>query len=196
LIAARRNRSTFAAFTAALLVAMVAMLATAVRAEGVDAAKSEIAFSITQMGVRFDGRFDRWRGDIDFRSDALARSTAAIDIDLASVDLASDDSDAAARGPLWLDTAKYPIASFRSTAITVDGGNRYRVTGRLTLKGITRDCVVPIQVTTDGAGNRVATGTFTLKRLEYHVGEGEWADPATVADDIAVRIRMVLPASG
>ena len=193
MIAARRNRSTFAAFTAALLVAMVA---TTARAEGVDVAKSEIAFSITQMGVRFDGRFDRWRGDIDFRQDALARSTAAIDIDLASVDLASDDSDAAARGPLWLDTAKFPIARFRSTAITVDGGDRYRVTGRLTLKGITRDCVVPIRVTTDGAGNRVATGTFTLKRLEYHVGEGEWADPATVADDIAVRIRLVLPASG
>ncbi len=173
-----------------------ALFGTAAQAAGVDAAKSEIAFSITQMGVRFDGRFDKWQGDIDFRPDALAQSTAAIDIDLASVDLASDDSDAAARGSLWLDTAKFPVARFRSTSIIAAGGNRYRVAGRLTLKGITRDCVVPIEVTADAAGNRVAVGSFTLKRLEYHVGEGEWADPATVADDIAVRIRIVLSASG
>ena len=165
-------------------------------ATGVDSGKSEIAFSITQMGVRFDGRFDRWRGDIDFRPDAPGRSTAAIDVDLASVDLASDDSDAAARGPLWLDTAKYPVARFRSTSITADGANRYRVAGRLTLKGITRDCVVPILVTTDAAGTRTATGAFFVKRLQYHVGEGEWADPATVADGIEVRIRMVLVRSG
>lgn len=185
-----------AASRAVLVVAWFALVGTTARAAGVDVAKSEIAFSITQMGVRFDGRFDKWQGDIDFRPDAPAQSRAAIDIDLASVDLASEDSDDAARGPLWLDTARYPTARFRSTAITAAGGSRYRVAGRLTLKGITRDCVVPIEVTTDGAGIRVATGTFTLNRLEYHVGEGEWADPATVADGIAVRIRMVLPASG
>jgi len=51
-------------------------------------------------------------------------------------------------------------------------------------------------VTTDAAGTRTATGTFFVKRLQYHVGEGEWADPATVADGIEVRIRMVLARSG
>ena len=189
------RKASIATSSAVLMVVWFALFATAAQAAGVDVAKSDIAFSITQMGVRFDGRFDKWQGDIDFRPDAPAQSRAAIDIDLASVDLASDDSDAAARGPLWLDTAKYPVARFRSTAITAAGGNHYRVAGRLTLKGITRDCVVPIEVTADATGNRVAVGSFTLKRLEYHVGEGEWADPATVADDIAVRIRMVLPAS-
>lgn len=181
---------------AAIICCAIAVTAATARAGGVDVGRSEIAFSITQMGVRFDGRFDKWHGDIDFRPDALARSKAAIDVDLASVDLASDDSDAAARDPLWLDAAKFPVARFRSTAITAEGADRYRVAGRLTLKGITRDCVVPIRITTDVEGNRVAAGSFTLKRLDYHVGEGEWADPSTVADDIAVRIRMVLPRPG
>ena len=76
------------------------------------------------------------------------------------------------------------------------GGDRYEIAGKLALKGITRDCVVPITVKTDAAGNRTAEGAFVLKRLEYKIGEGEWADPATVADDIGVRVRIVLQPSG
>jgi hypothetical protein len=47
-------------------------------------------------------------------------------------------------------------------------------------------------VRTDAAGNRVAEGTFSLKRLDYRIGEGEWADTGTVANDVVVRVRMAL----
>ncbi len=124
---------------------------------------------------------------------ALASSRASIDVDLASIDLASDDSEAEARGPLWLETSKFPVAHFTSTSITSRGGDKYDVAGRLSLKGITRDCVVPIVVTRDSGGNRVAEGRFAIRRLDYRVGEGEWADTGTVANDVVVRIRMVLP---
>ena len=97
-------------------------------------------------------------------------------MDLASLDLASAESEAEARGPLWFDTAKFPVAHFASTSIRSLGGDRYEVAGKLSLKGITRDCVVPIAVKADAAGNRIAEGTFSLKRLEYKIGEGEWAD--------------------
>jgi hypothetical protein len=64
------------------------------------------------------------------------------------------------------------------------------------LKGITHDCIVPLTVRTDAAGNHVAEGTFSLKRLEYRIGEGEWADTATVDNDILVHVRMVLKPTG
>ncbi len=172
----------------ALLVA-----AGAAAAQGVIVAKSEIAFTTTQMGVAFDGRFRKWNADIVFKPGALASSRASIDVDLASIDLASDDSEAEARGPLWLETAKFPVAHFASTSITSRGGDKYDVAGRLSLKGITRDCVVPIVVTRDSGGNRVAEGRFAIRRLDYRVGEGAWADTGTVANDVVVRIRMVLP---
>jgi polyisoprenoid-binding protein YceI len=75
------------------------------------------------------------------------------------------------------------------------GGDRYEVVGKLMLKGITHDCIVPLTVTSDAAGNRVAEGTFSLKRLEYRIGEGEWADTGTVDNDILVHVRMVLAPS-
>ena len=160
-------------------------------ADSVVVGKSEIAFTMKQMGVNFEGRFRKWKADVDFQPAALDKSKTEVDVDLASLDLASTESEAEAKGPLWFDTAKFPAAHFVSTSIKSLGGDRYEVAGKLSLKGITRDCVVPIVVKADG-GNRVAEGTFSLKRLEYKIGEGEWADTATVDNDIRVRIRMVL----
>jgi len=158
--------------------------------------KSEIAFTMKQMGVNFDGRFKAWKADIVFNPGALDQSKATIDVDLSSLDLASADSEAEARGPLWFNTPKFPVAHFASTSFKSLGGDRYEVAGKLALKGITRDCVVPIAVKADASGNRVAEGAFLLKRLEYKIGEGEWADTATVADDIRVRVRIALQPPG
>ena len=45
----------------------------------------------------------------------------------------------------------------------------------------------------DAAGNSVATGEFTIRRLAFNIGEGQWSDPSVVADEVVVRVRMVLP---
>lgn len=169
------------------------LAAGAPAAAGVAVDKSEIRFTVKQMGVNFDGRFTKWKADVVFQPKALAQSKAEIDVDLGSVDLASPESEAEAKGPLWFNTPKFPLAHFASTAIKDLGGDRYEIAGRLSIKGVTRDCVVPIKVTRDPAGNRIADGSFALKRLDYRIGEGEWADPDTVANDIIVKIRMVLP---
>jgi len=176
-----------------LATAFAGMGPTTALADTVVPGKSEIAFTMKQMGVNFDGRFKAWKADIVFKPAALDQSKATIDIDLASLDLASADSEAEARDALWFNTSKFPVAHFASTSFKSLGGDRYEVAGKLALKGVTRDCVVPIAVKADAAGNRVAEGAFLLKRLEYKIGEGEWADTATVADDIRVRVRIVLP---
>lgn len=183
-------RRMFAAAFCALIVTM-----PAAHAQGIVAAKSEIAFTLQQMGVKFDGRFRKWTADVVFHPKALASSKAVIDVDLGSIDFASDDSEAEAKGPLWFNTAKFPTAHFVSTAIRDLGGNRYEIAGSLTIKGITRDCVVPLTVATDASGNRIAEGSFSIRRLDYRIGEGEWADTATVDNDIVVRVRMMLAAA-
>ena len=165
------------------------------RADGVVVDKSEIAFTMKQMGVKFDGRFRKWKADVVLRPDALAASRAVVDIDLGSVDLASGDAESEAKGPQWFDTARFPTAHFASTSIRDVGSNRYEVAGKLSLKGVTRDCTVPIAVR-DAGGMRIAEGTFALKRLDYKIGEGEWADPATVDNDVVVRIRFALSPAG
>jgi polyisoprenoid-binding protein YceI len=172
---------------------MMLLAAGQAGAQGVLIDKSEIRFITRQMGANVDGRFRRWKANIVFVPKDLGRSKADFDIELGSVDLASDELEAEIKRASWFDTAKFPVAHFASSAIRDLGGDKYEIVGQLTIKGITHDAVVPITLKKDASGNSVAEGNFTLKRLDYKIGEGQWADPETVANDVIVRVRMVLP---
>ena len=176
--------------------AMLLMASSAAGAQAVLIDKSEIRFISRQMGVNVEGRFRKWKANVDFRPKDLAKSRAEFEIDLASIDLASEESETELRRPRWFDTAKFPVATFQSTAMKDLGGDRYEIAGKLTLKGTVQDEKIPIEVKKDAAGNSVATGEFTIKRLAFNIGDGQWSDPSVVADDVIVRVRMVLPRAG
>ena len=176
--------------------AMLLMASSAAGAQAVLIDKSEIRFISRQMGVNVEGRFRKWKANVDFRPKDLAKSRAEFEIDLASIDLASEESETELRRPRWFDTAKFPVATFQSTAMKDLGGDRYEISGKLTLKGTVQDEKIPIEVKKDAAGNSVATGEFTIKRLAFNIGDGQWSDPSVVADDVIVRVRMVLPRAG
>ncbi len=172
---------------------MMLLAATQAAAQGVLIDKSEIRFVSRQMGVNVEGRFRRWKANIVFLPRELAKSKADFDIELGSIDLASDESETEVKRPKWFDTARFPVAKFVSTSIKDLGGDKYEVAGALTIKGISHDAVVPIVLKKDATGNSVAEGSFAIKRLDYKIGEAEWSDPDTVANEVTVRIRMVLP---
>ena len=176
--------------------AMLLMASSAAGAQAVLIDKSEIRFISRQMGVNVEGRFRKWKANVDFRPKDLAKPRAEFEVDLASIDLASEESETEIRRPRWFDTAKFPVATFQSTAMKDLGGDRYEVSGKLTLKGTVQDEKIPIEVKKDASGNSVATGEFTIKRLAFNIGDGQWADPSVVADDVIVRVRMVLPRAG
>jgi polyisoprenoid-binding protein YceI len=161
-------------------------------AQGLLMDKSEIRFVSKQLGVNVEGRFRKWNANVVFLPRDLAKSKAEFDIDLGSIDLASDESETEIKSPQWFNISKFPVAHFASTSIRAVGADRYEVVGKLTLKGVTKDVIVPISVKKDPSGNPVAEGSFPLKRIDYHVGEGMWADTDMVGDDVVVRIRMVL----
>lgn len=178
-----------------LVPALTAMLLAAggVSAQGVMVDKSEIRFVSKQMGANVEGRFRKWKANVDFRPADLAHSKADIEIDLATIDLASEDSEDEIKRPRWFDVARFPVATFSSTAVKALGGERYEIAGRLSMKGVTRDVAVPLSLSRDAAGNTVAQGDFTVKRLDFKVGDGQWSDPDVVANEVRVRVRMVLP---
>ena len=174
------------------LAAMLLAASSGALAEGVLIDKSEIRFVSKQMGASVEGRFRRWKANVDFRPSDAAQSRADFDVDLASIDLASEESESEVRKADWFDTARFPVATFRSSSVRALGGERYEVAGRLAMKGVTRDLVVPVEVRKDAAGNTVAEARFAVKRLPYRIGDGPWSDPSVVADDVTVRARIVL----
>ncbi len=63
--------------------------------------------------------------------------------------------------------------------------------GHLALKGITQDIVVPMKIHTL-SGMQVAEGSYSLMRTVFKIGEGTWADPDTVAEEVVVKFKMIL----
>ena len=175
------------------LAAMLMAASAGAAAQGVLIDRSEIRFVSKQMGANVEGRFRKWKANVDFRPNDLAKSKANVEIELASIDLASEETEAEARRPTWFDTTRFPVATFTSTGMKSLGGDRYQITGTLAIKGIAKEVVIPVALGKDASGNGVAEGQFTLKRLGFRIGEGMWADTEAVADDVVVRIRMVLP---
>lgn len=158
-------------------------------------AGSEIVFVTRQMGVPVEGRFSRFSAQVALDPKKPETGRVALSIDTGSARFGAAETDAEVPKPAWLNVAKFPQASFQSTAIKALGGGRFEVAGQLSIKGSTQPVVVPVQLAQSGTAS-TATGSFTIKRLAFKVGEGEWADTSMVADDVQVRFKLALTGLG
>jgi polyisoprenoid-binding protein YceI len=147
------------------------------------------------MGVPVDGRFKKFDAQINFDPKKPETGSVAFSIDTGSASLGVPESDAEMPKDIWFNVAKFPQASFKSTSIKGLGGGKFEVAGKLAIKGSTRDLVVPVQITQSGA-NSTATGSFAIKRLDFKIGEAEWADTTVVANDVTVKFKLALTGLG
>lgn len=171
--------------------AWLALATPLAAAQNVDTAASELVFVTKQMGVPVEGRFQRWAAQVALDPRKPESGQVGLKIQTDSVAFAAPEVTAEAQRPVWLDTAKFPQAEFRSTTIRAAGGGQYEMRGRLTLKGQTHDVTVPVSLAQNGTSG-TASGSFTLKRNEYRIGEGEWTDASLVAHEVQVRFRLAL----
>ncbi len=177
--------------TGLLLSFSVLAAAPAAAQQALVPAQSEIRFTSRQMGVPVEGRFKRFDAQIAFNPAQPAASKIAMEVDLASVSLGMAETEAELAKPEWFATRQFPKARFESTAITPVAPGRFVVAGKLSIKGRSRDVMVPVALT--GAGGRTsATGAFALKRLDFRIGDGDWNDTSLVADEVQVVFRFTL----
>ncbi|HSH96750.1 MAG: YceI family protein [Methylophilaceae bacterium] len=157
--------------------------------------KSTISFGYKQMSVPLDGKFKKFTAQIDFDSAKPEQAQAKFDIDVASIDTGSSEGDDEVVGKVWFNAKAFPKASFVSTSVKSLGANRFEVQGKLTIKGKTLPVTAPFTFKPDAA-NAVFDGAFNIKRTDYAIGEGEWADESTIANQIQIKFHItVAPAA-
>jgi len=178
-------------FRPVLAAAAAAAFALPAAAQQVLPAQSEIAFVTKQMGVPVEGRFKQWTAQITLDPKKADAGKVAFTIQTGSAAFGSPETDAEVPKAAWFNTAKFPQASFASTAVKALGGGRFEVRGKLSVKGSTQDVVVPVAVTQAGPAS-TATGSFVIKRLDFKIGEGEWADTSMVANEVTVKFKLAL----
>ena len=154
-------------------------------------AQSEIVFTSRQMGVPVEGRFRKFDARVAFDPRQPETGRVTLTVDLASVAMGAAESEAEVAKPGWFDTKAFPQASFQSSAIKAVGGGRFEMSGKFTLKGQSRDLTVPVTLAQAGATS-TASGSFVVKRLDFRIGDGDWADTSLVANDVQVRFKLAL----
>ena len=152
--------------------------------------KSSITFAYKQMNVPLDGKFKKFVAQIDFDPAKPEAAQAKFDIDLASIDTGSSDGDEEVAGKDWFNAKAFPTAKFVSTGVKSLGANRFEVQGKLTIKGKTLPVSAPFTFKPDAAV-AMFDGSLTIKRLDYAIGEGEWADVSTVANEVQIKFHIV-----
>lgn len=175
---------------AAALAAVLPALAQAPQKVAVD--KSWIRFVSKQMNVPVEGRFRAFDATVSFDPKKPETTRAEFEVDLGSIDLGNAEGETEVKRKAWFNTDAFPKAKFVATAVKPAGPGKYEASGALTIKGITQAVVAPFTLA-EAAGGRTVEGQFTLKRLLFKIGEGPWADTETVADDVLVRFKFVLP---
>ena len=154
-------------------------------------AQSEVAFTSKQMGVPVDGKFKSFDAQLAFDPKKPEAAKIGITIDLASATLGAAETEAELAKPDWFSTKMFPQAKFQSASVKATGPGKFDVAGKLAIKGQAQDVVVPVTLVQAGA-NTTASGSFTIRRLDFKIGDGDWKDTSMVANDVQVKFKLVL----
>ena len=176
----------------AVAAALVATLAAApVRAaDYVQAAGSTLAFASKYDGEVFTGTFPRFETRLSFDPANLKASKLEVDIPLAGAKTGNTDRDGTLQDADFFNVAKFAKARYSANAFRSLGGNRYAADGTLELRGVRKPVV--LEFTWTPGAKPLLVGKATVRRLDFGVGAGDWADTATIPNEVAISTRVVL----
>ncbi|HEY5782809.1 MAG TPA: YceI family protein, partial [Lysobacter sp.] len=159
---------------AAVLLAATSLAAPAFAADYVQSAGSSLTFASKYEGEGFTGRFPGFTSKLSFDPKQLATSRLDVVIPLAGVTTANGDRDDALKDTDFFNIGKFPQARFTATKFRSLGGNQYAADGTLNLRGATKP--VTLTFTWTPGAQPVLNGKAIVKRLDFGVGTGDWAD--------------------
>ncbi|TKT02938.1 YceI family protein [Streptomyces lasalocidi] len=112
----------------------------------IDPAHSTIGFVARHaMVTNVKGKFTDFTGSLHLDGSDPARSTATLDVRMESIDTGSADRDGHLKSADFFKTEEFPAMTFRSTAAEALGGDDYRITGELSLLGVTKPLTVDLE---------------------------------------------------
>jgi polyisoprenoid-binding protein YceI len=172
-----------------LFAGLLLAVAPAFAADYVQAPGSALTFAGSYEGEVFTGRFPGFVTKFSFDPAQLAASKLDVTIPLATATTGNSDYDGEMRGSAFFNSAKFPQAHYTATKFRALGGNKYAADGTLSLRGVSKP--VTLTFTWTGGAKPVLAGKATVKRLDFGVGEGDWADTDLVPNDIAVGTKVI-----
>ncbi|UXI68917.1 YceI family protein [Tahibacter amnicola] len=177
----------------ALVTAFVAAAGAAQAADKYefDNSHTQVVFSWTHMGFSNpSARFEKVEGELLLDTADLTKSSVSVTLPIASIDSDVAKFDDHLRSDDFFDLAKFPTATFKSTKVEKAGDNKLKVTGDLTIHGVTKPAVLDVKINKIGdhpMAKKPAAGfdaTTTIKRSDF--GLGKYVP--NVSDEVKIQI--------
>ena len=163
-----------------------------------DGTHSRVGFSVSHMVVSsVSGRFKQFTGKVELDEANLTKSQVDISIKTESIDTDDAKRDEHLRSPDFFDAKKFPTLTFKSTKIAKVGGKKYKLTGDLTIHGVTKNVTLDAEISdavknpwgkmvrSVKLGGKIKRGDFDLKWNKALEAGG-----VLVGDDVTLDIQV------
>lgn len=161
----------------------------------IDTVHSSVKFSIRHFVAKTTGSFGDFEGTLTINRDDLTMSSVEATIKIPTVDTDSEKRDAHLQEDDYFDASKHPLMTFKSTKWSkAKGENKFKVTGDLTMRGISKEVVLDVELLGFGEGMRGAylsgwEASATLDRTEWGITGGQPAVGTEV--DVTINIEAI-----
>ncbi len=166
----------------------------------IDTAHSEITFSVRHMMIsKARGRFDEFGGTINFDEENPSASTVDVTIQADSINTRNDDRDGHLKSADFLNVAEYPTITFTSTKVTPTDDDEGKLTGNLTIAGVTKEVTLDVEYAGQalspwGATSAGFSGSTKIDRRDFGLTWNAALETGgvLVGNDIKIEIELEL----
>ena len=156
----------------------------------VAASLAALLFASRYDGEVFTGRFSEFATKLSFDPARPEAGKLDVTIGLASADTGNADRDSTLKTADFFDVAKFAQARYSATGFRKLADGRYVADGTLELRGVRKPVTLTFAWT--GGAQPVLEGKAVVKRLEFGVGGGDWADTSVIPDEVNISTRVAL----
>jgi polyisoprenoid-binding protein YceI len=184
-------RHPFRSLLATLVLAGLPMAAQDVYK--IDPVHSEVSFKVRHLLAKVSGRFTKFSGEIKMDTKDISKSSVDVSIEVASINTDNGGRDKHLQSPDFFDAAKFPVITFKSTAVNEVAKGKLEITGDFTMRGVTKRITFPITNAGTQAGMKPGSvvagfidGALTVNRNDYGIKYG----PGIVGDEVAIALNI------
>ncbi|WP_230080244.1 YceI family protein [Winogradskyella marina] len=165
----------------------------------IDKSHTSVNFSINHFFSSVPGKFTDFDGMIHFDQNNLKGSKADFSVSINSINTDDEKRDEHLKSKEFFDANTFSKMTFQSTKFEKKSDKEYLIHGKLTIKDVTKNMVLPMKITGE-MEHPMMEGTIilgvvidtTIDRTDYGVGTGDWAATMVVGDEVKIHIPMEL----
>jgi len=168
----------------------------------IDSAHTNVGFSVKHMMVsNVQGKFKTVSGSVEFDPKAPEKGSIDVSIDVGSIDTAMGKRDDHLKAPDFFDLAKYPAITFKSKKFTKVADGKYKVTGDLKIRDVSKEVTLDVEGLDKGFKNpfsgkesRGASATAKINRKDFGLAWNKAIEGGglMVGDEVTIQIDVEL----